>query len=723
MSKELNSPSVADFLLELQSEEIPARFQQHGCDELSRLALKALLAAGLTHGTLKTFVTPRRLTLWVRDIPTTKPGYTQDIKGPKVGAPEAALQGFQQKTGLPLKDCVQIETPKGLFWFARVTHGPLETCDVLPSVVTSILEKFSWPAAMRWGASRFSWVRPLHGIMALFDQKVVPFTFDLAEKKDRGSMTEDTMQLCGSDQTHGHRFVENRTFKPQCFRSYEEGLHSRCVVLCAEKRGQIIREGLEALGRQHNWDLVSEDMCEKGLLGEVCGLVEWPRVLYVPLENAGAGLPFDIIRSVVKKHMKGFVFRKKTSAQDIAPAMGIVANIPAGIATDTLVKGLQRGAVARLADAHFFWESDQKISLKDHVPKLEGRLFFEGLGSFLDKTHRLVDLVKALWPNDPQKALLEEAAYLCKADLATHMVQEFPELQGTVGGLYAARQGVYQVIVKGIQHHYWPQGGIDDAKPVTLSSYSGMLGIADRLDNLYGLFSKGLRPSGSKDPLALKRMGNGVIHIMAAMACVPSLALWHQALRGAYQKQRFLLEDKEDSWHDVQAFLEERALFVLEKEKGIAKQCVLFSLSAPGLCANHLSERIAYACLMQPLWADGTLAKMASVLQRVQGLKAGLQKAATEDADISQGDHSMPGAVTTEDDLYKSIVGLHVPAKGTAQILYGFIKTLARVMLLAETFVDKEKIVVQEMRLNKKRLYMFKKLEACALQVGLWSAI
>ena len=482
----------ADFLLELLSEEIPARMQARGRNDLARMFAEALAAAGLSHEGITTYSTPRRLALIARGLPEATEAVSEELKGPRTSAPAQALEGFLRKTGLTQE---QLEDRDGV-WFAKVERAGRPASDVLAEAVASIVRDFPWPKSMRWGAasnstSSLRWVRPLHSIVALLGEEIVPVAIDGVE--------------CGAA-TLGHRFHHPGQITIGSANDYVEKLRACHVIVDQEEREAIVRQGAADAANKAGFALVEDE----GLVVENAGLTEWPAPLLGSFDPAFLDVPEEVIQLTARINQKYFVMRD--AKEKLAPRFVCVANIDANDGGEAIVAGNERVLAARLSDARFFWEHDLKVPLEEQAKKLEQIVFHEKLGTVADKVERVAKLARWLVEEGIGKGAnadqAERAARLAKADLVTGMVGEFPELQGVIGGYLARAQGEPDAVADAIRDHYKPAGQGDEIPiaPATLA-----VSLADKFDSLICFFAIGERPSGSKDPFALRRAGLGVI--------------------------------------------------------------------------------------------------------------------------------------------------------------------------------------------------------------------
>jgi glycyl-tRNA synthetase beta chain len=485
---------MAELLLEIFSEEIPARMQGPAADQLRKAV------ADLT-GTedIRAFVTPRRLVAVADGLPTVQPDVTEERRGPRVGAPEKATQGFLRSVGFDsLGQCEQREDKKGTFYYAVMHQKGRLTAEVLAEEIPALITKFSWPKSMRWGSGSRRWVRPLHSVLCLFDGAVVPGRLEL------GGGAED-IAFCG--QTRGHRWLAPETIVVRSFDDYRSKLASAKVMLDAAERRKSILDQAEALAARAKLILERDD----ALLAEVSGLVEWPVCLLGTFDEAFLDVPPEVLITSMKSHQKYFPLRDADG--NLANRFVVVTNMEADDGGAAICAGNERVLRARLHDARFFWEQDRQRSLESRIEGLEGMVFHAKLGSLGAKVARLEGLTPSLAEFVPgaDAALAVRAAKLCKTDLLSGMVGEFASLQGIMGRYYAHNDGEDAVVADAIAEHYSPAGPSDrcPAAPVSVA-----LALADRIDTLAGFFLIDERPTGSKDPFALRRAALGVIRLI-----------------------------------------------------------------------------------------------------------------------------------------------------------------------------------------------------------------
>src|SRR6202795_2215181 len=495
---------MPDLLLELFSEEIPARMQAKAADDLRRMVTDKLVAEGLVYEGAKAFATPRRLALTVHGIPARQSDLKEERKGPRVGGPDAAIQGFLKATGLASLDeaKIQRDPKKGDFYIALIEKPGRATLDVLADMLPVIIRTFPWPKSMRWGErsgkpGALQWVRPLHAITATFgpeteEPDVVKFSIDGIE---------------AGQTTYGHRFMAPSAILVRRFDDYEAKLKAAKVVLDPQARKDIILTDAKQLTFAQGFELVEDQV----LLDEVSGLVEWPVVLMGSFDKEFLSIPGEVIRATIRNNQKCFVVSDPKTGK-LANKFILTANIEASDGGKAIVAGNERVIRARLSDAKFFYETDLKTKLEDRLPKFDSIVFHEKLGTQGERIARIERLAAEIAPligADVQKA--ERAAHLAKADLLTDVVGEFPELQGLMGKYYALAQGEDASVAAASEEHYKPQGPADR---VPTDPVSVAVALADKIDTLVGFWAIDEKPTGSKDPYALRRAALGTIRII-----------------------------------------------------------------------------------------------------------------------------------------------------------------------------------------------------------------
>jgi glycyl-tRNA synthetase beta chain len=495
---------MPDLLLELFSEEIPARMQAKAAEDLRRMVTDKLVAEGLVYEGAKAFVTPRRLALTVHGVPARQPDLKEERKGPRVGGAEAAVQGFLKATGLAsLSEAkIQHDPKKGDFYIALIEKPGRPATEVIAEMLPAIVRTFPWPKQMRWGErsaapGALTWVRPLHAIVATFGP----------ETEDPDIVPLDIAGIVAGNLTRGHRFMAPEAFAVRRFEDYEAKLFAAKVVLDPQRRRDIIQTDARHLAFARGFELVED----QGLLDEVAGLVEWPVVLMGSFDPSFLEIPGEVIRATIRTNQKCFVVTDPKTGR-LAPHFILVANIEASDGGRAIVAGNERVIRARLSDAKFFYETDLKTKLEDRLPKFAQIVFHEKLGTQAERIARIERLAAELAPLvGADAARVARAAKLAKSDLLTEVVGEFPEVQGLMGKYYALAQGEDASVAAAIEEHYKPQGPADrvPTDPVSIA-----VALADKLDTLVGFWAIDEKPTGSKDPYALRRAALGVIRLL-----------------------------------------------------------------------------------------------------------------------------------------------------------------------------------------------------------------
>jgi glycyl-tRNA synthetase beta chain len=482
---------MAELLLELFSEEIPARMQEDAMQHLQTALAKECIKQQLlpdSHRATQSFVTPRRLAVWLSDVPVSQPDVSTERKGPKADAPQAAIQGFLKSTGLALD---QLENRDGVY-FASIHQKGKPTAEILKTIIEGILTSFPWPKSMRWGSNELTWVRPLHSILCIFDGKIVPVQF--------GNVT-------AGNTTYGHRFLSPQAITITDPTAYETALEKAHVITDRDKRQASILQQAEKNAAAKNLTIKKDG----GLLEEVTGLVEWPVMLMGSIDQQFMDLPPEVLTTVMRSHQK--YFSLLDAKGNLAPHFLITSNTQTADNGKAIIAGNERVLRARFSDARFFWDQDRKKPLNDWAHGLETVTFHAKLGTVADKVKRIKALAVALADYVPaaDKAQAARAADLCKADLVTGMVGEFAELQGIMGRYYALQQQETPAIADAIRDHYKPQGPGDSTptQPVSIC-----VALADKIDTVFRMFAIGEKPTGSKDPYALRRAALGSIRII-----------------------------------------------------------------------------------------------------------------------------------------------------------------------------------------------------------------
>ncbi len=660
---------MTDFLLELRCEEIPARMQAKASEDLARLFSEKLADAGLKPGTLTSYVTPRRLALIAHDLPLATQAVSEEFKGPRTSAPPQALEGFLRKTGLTQD---QLEDRDGV-WFATVEKPGRATADVLAEAIPAIVRAFPWPKSMRWGDASLTteslrWVRPLQGVIALLGDQVVPLAIE---------------DIVADRITAGHRFHFNGRISVESAATYAAQLRAAHVIVDQTERQRIIAERANALATEAGLELIPD----AGLVAENAGLTEWPVPLLGRFDPVFLEVPPEVIQLTLRINQKYFVLRDQSGA--LANAFICTANIEARDGGKAIVEGNGKVLAARLSDARFFWEQDKKTKLAVHAEKLSRITFHEKLGTVADKVERVAKLARWLVESDivttakaevaggsastpemPAFAgmtkealadLAEQAARLAKADLVTEMVGEFPELQGLMGGYYARAEGLQDAVADAIRDHYKPVGQGDDVPtaPITVA-----VSLADKLDTICAFFAIDEKPTGSKDPFALRRAALGVLRLLDESGVRLHI---NDLSRNCGEALLFLIDDggrdregADRAWKDdILPFLADR-LKVQQREAGVRHDLIdaVFALG----CEDDLVRLLARVKALQGFVTteDGAnllagYKRAANILkkERPEGGKA-QSDAGEEDPGVALTDAEVAEAMRTHEALPSS---------------------------------------------------------------------
>lgn len=487
---------MATLLFECFSEEIPARMQDGAREQLETRLTKALQAHTIAHGDIKTFSSPRHLAITVSDIAPIQPDSVVEKKGPKVGAPQAAIDGFLKSAGVTLAQCEQRQVGKDTVYFATSHVKGRKSSELLKEIVSSLMTEFVWPKSMRWGSHTIQWVRPLHAMVCLLDSEIIPVTFG---------------HITASNVTYGHRFLAPAAITLNHANEYKTALQNAFVIVDVDARRDAIQTAATNAAKQAGLNVIED----AGLLAEVTGLVEWPSCYIGTFEESFMAVPREVLTSEMRHHQKYFALQHADGS--LANHFLITANMMCADAGNAIKNGNARVLRARLSDGEFYWHQDRNIALDVWAEKLRDVVFHAKVGMMNEKVERIVSLSDFIASSlDSRLSTLDatavtRAAQLCKADLVTGMVGEFPELQGIMGRYYALQQGESQAVANAIRDHYKPLGASDDVPcdPITIC-----VALADKIDSIVSLFAAGEKPTGSKDPLALRRAALGVLRII-----------------------------------------------------------------------------------------------------------------------------------------------------------------------------------------------------------------
>ncbi|MSO85640.1 MAG: glycine--tRNA ligase subunit beta [Rhodospirillales bacterium] len=692
---------MAELLLELLSEEIPARMQARAAEDLKRLICDNLGVERLTFTKAESYVTPRRLTLVVDGLPLRQADVAEERRGPRVDAPAQAIEGFLRSAGLTLAQCEKRATDKGTFWFAVIAKKGAKTADMLPDLLGSVVTGFPWPKSMRWdGPTR--WIRPVRGIVCLLDGKEIQFLF--------GGMKAGSA-------TRGHRFLAPKPFTVRNFADYKKKLLKARVMLDPAERRAVIERDAAKLAAAKGLSLVPD----VGLTNEVVGLVEWPVVLIGRIDEAFMDLPPEVLATVMRHHQKYFALKDKSGK--LAPYFVAVANIETKDRGAAIVAGNERVLRARLADARFFLDQDRKKKLADRVPALKDRVFHAKLGNDFVRIQRLrllAPMIAGFVPGT-DKAAVDRAAELCKADLTTGMVGEFPELQGAVGRYYALADGENRAVADAIAEHYRPLGPGDfcPKAPVSVA-----VALADKLDTLVGFFAIGERPTGSKDPFALRRAALGVIRLTVENGLrIPLAEVFRHAdaLHAASARGPGARLDV----NEMLAFFADR-LKVALKEKGVRHDlidAVLAVKKADGSLEDDLVRLLARVDALRAFLATGDGANLlvayrrAANILKIEEKKDGRAYDAPADPALLTSPEEKALAAALDDARAKIAAAL------AAEKFQDAMRALSALRAPVDTFFDKVTVNCDDANLRVNRLRLLSRIRVALGGVADFSRI
>ena len=702
---------MPDLLLELFSEEIPARMQAKAADDLRRMVTEKLVAEGLVYEGAKAFATPRRLALTVHGIPARQADLKQERRGPKVGAPDAAVQGFLKAAGLKSLDEAKVQRdPKGDFYIALIEKPGRATLDVLADILPVIVRTFSWPKSMRWGErsarpGALNWVRPLHSIVATFGLET--------EEPDVVRFAVDGIEA--GQTTYGHRFMAPAAISVRRFEDYEAKLAAAKVVLDPARRKDIILADAKQLAFAQGFELVED----QALLDEVSGLVEWPVLLIGSFDSGFLSIPDEVIRATIRNNQKCFVVSDPATGK-LTNRFILTANLEASDGGKAIVAGNERVIRARLSDAKFFYQTDLKTKLEDRLPKFDSIVFHEKLGTQGERIARIERLAAEIAPlvgADVEKT--KRAAKLAKADLLTDMVGEFPELQGLMGKYYALAQGEDPSVAAASEEHYKPQGPNDrvPADPVSIA-----VALADKIDTLVGFWAIDEKPTGSKDPYALRRAALGIIRILLDNALrIQAIALIEAAMDilRATSKRHMLPGDHLVS-RDLLAFFADR-LKVQLREQGARHDLVdaVFALDGQDDLLMVVRRVEALGKFLDSDDGKNLLAgaRRAANILRIEEKKDGATYAGAPDASLYTLDE--------EKALAKAIDQVKVEAGGAVrqEDFAGAMSVMARLRPAVDAFFDKVKVNDDNPKLRENRLRLLNEIRVATRAVADFSKI
>ncbi len=720
---------MAQLLLELFSEEIPARMQVRAAEDLRRLVLDALAAEGLTTTEAHVYATPRRLVLLADGVPAMSPGVSEERKGPRVGAPDQALAGFLKAAGLAsIKDAdIVKDEKKGDYYVARVNKPGRAAAEILAAVVPAVLAKFPWPKSMRWGSGDATWVRPMHSMICLLDGAIVPFAFAGVES---------------GRTTRGHRFHGNESFEVTDAADYWKKLKSHKVMILTSERVEGIAKQARAIAEDAGLELVEDD----ALLAENAGLTEWPTVMMGTFEESFLSVPGECLTTAMKNHQKCFSLKDPNTGK-LANRFLLVSNLKATDDGAAIVAGNEKVIRARLSDAKFFWDQDLKRPLDEMASQLAGITFHEKLGTQKDRVERIQELafqiagaVDAV-PEDARRA-----AQLCKADLVSGMVGEFPELQGLMGRYYAEVAGTKPEIARAIELHYKPKGQSDTVPKEEAGDTTAIaVALADKLDTLVGFWAIGEKPTGSGDPYQLRRAALGVIRILLEndlrLRLMPVMMKHATKLREAGVSF--------GHWDGVARLDEElgeprphKAPHEISGEEELAKHLLTFFADRLKV---HLREQGARHDLIDAVFALPDQDDLALIVRRVEALGellgtedgknllAGVKRGANilaieekKDKKTYEGEPDIKLLIEKEElALAAAIAAVKQDTVAAINVenFKGAMRALAELRPPVDAFFDKVTVNAPDAKLRENRLKLLSEIRAATLKVADFSRI
>lgn len=693
---------MTELLIEFFSEEIPARMQARAADDLKRLVTDKLAANGLSFTRADAHSTPRRLALVVDGLPERTADVREEKKGPRLGSPEQAVAGFLKSAGLDsLDQCEQRDTGKGVFYFAVTEKTGRETAAVLAEIIPAAMAELPWPKSMRWGTGTVRWVRPLHSIIALFGGRVLDGGYEIGGTQGR---------IAFGNATRGHRFLAPDAVTVESFADYREKLLAAKVLLDREERKARIKADAEALAAARGLTLSPDD----ALLEEVAGLVEWPVVLMGGIDESFMDVPSEVLITSMRTHQKYFAVLDAEGR--MAPHFIVVANTETVDGGKAIVAGNERVLRARLSDAKFFWDQDRKTKLEARVPALEKITFHAKLGTVAEKVRRVqllaAEIARAIGADSDAAS---RAALLCKADLVTEVVGEFPEVQGIMGRYYALGQGESEAVANAIADHYKPVGPSDSCPTAPVSV---AVALADKIDTLVGFFAIDEKPTGSKDPYALRRAALGVIRLVLENGLRVKLAEAFAAAHSAYKVSGFAPAGSVGG--DLMSFFADRLKVVL-REQGVRHDLVdaVFALGGEDDLVRLLARVKALQAFVGSEEGANLLAayKRASNIVRIEEKKDG-----------AAFDQPVDAARLAQDEEKALFAALN-EASATAEPLLaaedfaGTMAALAKLRGPVDAFFDKVTVNAEDKELRANRLRLLTQIRRTLNAVAEFSKI
>ena len=695
---------TADLVLEIFSEEIPSGMQARAVADLADTLAGELKSLNLPHHAIKTYTTPRRLVICIDNLPTTQPDVREERKGPRVGAPDKAVEGFLRGAGLnSLEDCKIENSPKGDFYVAVIEKKGRPTAEVLSELITNTINGFTWPKSMRFADFEFRWVRPLRHVLAVFDGKPLDGGIDMGNGTTKRDFTNTTV---------AHRFMGDQSpITVTDFNDYQSQLASNGVIVDNAKRRADILSGLQAKASELGLQLVDDN----GLLDEVTGLVEHVNVLVGRIDDDFMAVAQECIILSMREHQKYFSF--KNADGTLAPYFATVANITTDDKGAKIIDGNERVLRSRLSDAKFFWENDCKTPMEDLLPKLEKVVFHAKLGTVSDRTARMGKIADLLMPavSGADKGDVQTAVTLCKADLMSQMVYEFPELQGIMGQYYARQQGKGDAVATAIAEHYSPLGPSDDCPTAPVSV---VVALAEKLDTLVGFWLINEKPTGSKDPYALRRAALGVIRLILENDLRIDLAdIITQVAK--IHKSKIQGQGKADDALDLLNFFADR-LKVHLKNDGIRHDVVSAVFALGG---RDLLDVVNRAKALQGFLDSDNGDALLQLYRRAGNIVSAEEK---KDG-VSYGNHALLDGVGVDADskvmAFLNTDGSKIAEAITAKQYTDAMNTLAEGRAVIDTFFDDVKINDDDANIRKNRLNILGALRNTMNEIADFSVI
>lgn len=692
---------MSELLLEIFSEEIPARMQARAADDLKRLVVEGLKARGLEVGEAMSFATPRRLTLAIGKVPQKSPAISDERKGPRVGAPEKALEGFLKAAGLKSVNEAEIvkDAKKGDYYVARIDKPGRAAAEIIAETVPEVMGKFPWPKSMRWGSTSFQWVRPIHSVLCLLGGKVVPF---------------EVAGLASGDATRGHRFHGRDTIHTKSFEDYGRKLMDAKVLLPASERAAAIAEQARDIAKKAKLEWIEDD----ALVAENAGLTEWPTVYMGSFDEAFLDVPAECLMTSMKQHQKCFSLKDPKTGK-LANKFLLVSNLIPTDGGEEIIAGNEKVIAARLSDAKFFWEQDLKKPLDEMELALEGITFHKKLGTQKERVERIADLAHEIaGAVDADADAARRAAQLCKADLVSGMVGEFPELQGLMGRYYAEKAGTRPEIARAIELHYKPKG-VSDTVPQEEDGDSVAIAVAlaDKLDTLVGFWAIDEKPTGSGDPYQLRRAALGVIRIVLEndlrLSLLKKIAIGERLLPKNAQTQTSI-------GSDLLAFIADR-LKVYLRDQGKRHDLIDAVFALPG--QDDLALIVKRVDALDGFLKTEDGANLLAGVKRASNILAIEEK---KDNTRYNGDVSGPLlAEPAERDLAAAIAKVKFDTQAAINVenFEGAMRALSELRGPVDTFFDHVIVNADDKNLRENRLKLLNEIRAATLTVADFSKI